>query len=38
MFESGKTIGGRYKIQSHVGTGGMATVYLARLSFNEPVK
>jgi len=38
MFESGKTIGGRYKIQSHVGTGGMATVYLARdLILERPV-
>ena len=38
MFELGKTIGGRYKIQSHVGTGGMATVYLARdLILERPV-
>lgn len=30
MIEPGKTIGGRYKIKSHLGTGGMATVYLAQ--------
>ena len=30
MIEPGKTVGGRYKIKSHVGTGGMATVYLAQ--------
>ena len=30
MIAPGKTVGGRYKIKSHIGTGGMATVYLAQ--------
>lgn len=30
MLEAGRNIGERYKIISHLGTGGMATVYLAR--------
>ena len=29
MLEAGKTLNGRYKIQSLIGTGGMAAVYLA---------
>ena len=38
MIEPGKTVGGRYKIKSHVGTGGMATVYLAQdLILERPV-
>lgn len=30
MLEAGKTLNGRYKIQSLIGTGGMAAVYLAK--------
>ena len=30
MLETGKTLDGRYKIQSLIGTGGMAAVYLAK--------
>ena len=30
MIAPGKTVGGRYKIKSHIGTGGMATVYLSK--------
>ena len=30
MLETGKTLNGRYKIQSLIGTGGMAAVYLAK--------
>ena len=30
MLETGKTLNGRYKIQTLIGTGGMATVYLAK--------
>ena len=30
MLEAGRTINGRYKIQSLIGTGGMAAVYLAK--------
>lgn len=38
MIAPGKTVGGRYKIKSHIGTGGMATVYLAQdLILERPV-
>ncbi len=30
MLEAGRTLNGRYKIQSLIGTGGMAAVYLAK--------
>ena len=30
MLETGKTLNGRYKIQTLIGTGGMAAVYLAK--------
>ena len=38
MIAPGKTVGGRYKIKSHIGAGGMATVYLAQdLILERPV-
>lgn len=38
MIAPGKTVGSRYKIKSHIGTGGMATVYLAQdLILERPV-
>ena len=38
MIAPGKTVAGRYKIKSHIGTGGMATVYLAQdLILERPV-